>query len=181
VQLVRFGASTLPVKVSFTTYGLTAGSSNYASTSGIIPFAAGVTSSNVTIPFSTTGSLTPPDNSPSNSSLPPRGLARDNLTSIVTIVDTNTPPELSASSRPPNGSFQAQLMCNIGLVVTVELDEPGQLAAPPHLYQCFTVTNHNRQQRPEICQHFLSRGGSMSNVLQKQASGEDNRSTYENH
>jgi len=122
VQLVRFGASTLPVKVSFTTYGLTAGSSNYASTSGIIPFAAGVTSSNVTIPILNDGVIDPARQfSLELISASGGAWLGDNLTSIVTIVDTNTPPEfIGQPAVLPNGSFQAQLMCNIGLVVTVE-------------------------------------------------------------
>jgi CubicO group peptidase (beta-lactamase class C family) len=51
VVLVRSGASTLPVKVSYTTYALTTGSSNYVATSGVVNFGASVTSQNVTVPI----------------------------------------------------------------------------------------------------------------------------------
>src|ERR1017187_5505470 len=51
VALARSGTSTLPVKVSYTTYALTAGSSNYTTTAGIATFAAGVTSSSITVPI----------------------------------------------------------------------------------------------------------------------------------
>src|SRR6185369_702038 len=43
VPLVRSGLSTLPVKVSYTTYSKTAGTNNYLPASGIVSFAAGET------------------------------------------------------------------------------------------------------------------------------------------
>ena len=49
VRLVRTGASTLPVKVSYTTYSKTAGTDDYAPSSGIVSFAAGETNKDITI------------------------------------------------------------------------------------------------------------------------------------
>jgi hypothetical protein len=63
----------LPVKVSYTTYALTAGSSNYTATAGIVNFAPGVTSTNITVPILNDHVIDPTDNSPSNSSPPQAG------------------------------------------------------------------------------------------------------------
>ncbi len=122
VPLVRSGSSTLPVKASYTTYGLTVGSSNYVSSSGIVTFGAGVTSQNVTIPI-LNDRVIGPARQFSLELISSSGGAwlGDRLTSIVSILDTNTPPQfVGQPSILPNGSFQAQIMCSTGLLLTVE-------------------------------------------------------------
>ncbi len=122
VQLVRSGANNLPVKVSFTTYGLTAGSSNYVSVSGVVSFAAGVTSHNVTIPILNDRVIDPTKQFTLELISASGGAwLGDNFTSVVSILDTNMPPRFTGvPSFPPNGSFQAQLTCSPGLVLTVQ-------------------------------------------------------------
>jgi CubicO group peptidase (beta-lactamase class C family) len=122
VPLVRSGASTLPVKVSYTTYALTAGSSNYVSTSGIVTFAAGVTSQNVTIPI-LNDRVIDPTRQFSLELISAAGGAwlGDKLTAIVNILDTNIPPQFVGQPHLlPNGNFQFQTMSSTGLVLTVE-------------------------------------------------------------
>jgi CubicO group peptidase (beta-lactamase class C family) len=51
VELERSGLSTLPVKVSYTTYPLTAGTNCYKPTSGIVAFQAGETNKPITVPI----------------------------------------------------------------------------------------------------------------------------------
>jgi len=122
VPLGRSGASTLPVKVSYTTYALTAGSSNYVSTSGIVNFAPSVTSQNVTIPI-LNDRVIDPTRQFSLELISASGGAwlGDRVTAVVNILDTNTPP--SFTGQPvmlPNGNFQFQFISSTGLVMTVE-------------------------------------------------------------
>jgi len=122
VPLVRSGGSTLPVKVSYTTYALTAGSSNYLSASGIVNFAPSVTSQNVTIPI-LNDRVIDPTRQFSLELISASGGAwlGDQFTSVVSILDTNTPPR--STGQPvllPNGNFQFQTLCSTGLVLTVE-------------------------------------------------------------
>src|SRR6185436_11648102 len=49
VRLIRTGANTLPVKVSYTTYGKSAGPDDYVPASGIVSFAAGETGKDLAI------------------------------------------------------------------------------------------------------------------------------------
>jgi len=51
VQLVRSGATTLPVKVSYATYDKTATGADYSATAGTVSFAAGETSKAIAIPL----------------------------------------------------------------------------------------------------------------------------------
>jgi CubicO group peptidase (beta-lactamase class C family) len=60
IDLVRSGLSTLPVKVSYTTYSLTATSSDYVPASGIVSFAANQTSQPVTVTVLNNGPSVPP-------------------------------------------------------------------------------------------------------------------------
>jgi hypothetical protein len=122
VPLVRSGASTLPVKVSYATYALTAGSSNYVSTSGIVTFAASVTSQNVTVPI-LNDRVIDPTRQFSLELISASGGAwlGDRFTSVVNILDTNTPPNFTGQPVIlPNGNFQFQFMSSTGLVLTVE-------------------------------------------------------------
>ena len=122
VPLVRSGASTLPVKVSYTTYALTASSSNYVSTSGIVTFAAGVTSQNVTVPI-LNDRVIDPTRQFSLELISASGGAwlGDRFTSVMNILDTNTPPNFTGQPAIlPNGNFQFQIMSSTRLVLTVE-------------------------------------------------------------
>ena len=90
--------------------------------SGIVTFGAGVTSQNVTIPI-LNDRVIGPTRQFSLELISASGGAwlGDRLTSIVNILDTNTPPQfVGQPSILPNGSFQAQIMCSTGLLLTVE-------------------------------------------------------------
>lgn len=103
VQLVRSGLSTLPVKVSYTTYGTTASTSNYVPVSGIASFAAGETTKTVTVQILNTGNADPQ-----------KGILLElisasggawlgkNLTCVVAIQGTNTPPAISTQPQSQN-------------------------------------------------------------------------------
>jgi chitinase len=122
VPLVRSGGSTLPVKVSYTTYALTAGSSNYVSTSGIVTFAASVTSQNVTVPI-LNDRVIDPTRQFTLELISASGGAwlGDRFTCVVNILDTNTPPQfIGQPAILPNGNFQFQIMSSTGLILTVE-------------------------------------------------------------
>jgi CubicO group peptidase (beta-lactamase class C family) len=122
VSLVRSGANNLPVKVSYTTYALRAGSSNYVSTSGIVTFAAGVTSQNVTVPILNDRTLDLPRQFSLELISASGGAWLGNqLSSVVTILDTNMPPKFIGSAiLLPYGAFQFQFTCSTGLVLTVQ-------------------------------------------------------------
>jgi CubicO group peptidase (beta-lactamase class C family) len=122
VPLVRSGASTLPVKVSYTTYALSAGSSNYVSTSGIVNFAASVTSQNITVPILNDRVIDPPRQfSLELISASGGAWLGDRLTSVVTILDTNTPPIFTGQPiMLPNGNVQFQTLSSTGLILTVQ-------------------------------------------------------------
>ena len=59
VPLWRFGSATLPVKISYATYGLDAGASNYVTTSGVVSFGGGETNKNVVVPILDDGVIGP--------------------------------------------------------------------------------------------------------------------------
>ena len=122
VPLVRSGSSILPIKVSYTTYGLTADSSNYVATSGVVGFAAGVVSQNVTIPI-LNNKISAASRQFSLELISASGGAwlGDRLTSIITIVDTSPAPQfVGRPSLLSNGSFQVQLTSGLGQVLTLE-------------------------------------------------------------
>jgi hypothetical protein len=112
----------LPVKVSYTTYALTAGSSNYVSASGIVTFPASVTSQNITVPI-LNDRVIDPTRQFSLELISASGGAwlGDRFTSVVNILDTNTPPNFTGQPvLLPNGNFQFQIMSSTRLVLTVE-------------------------------------------------------------
>jgi len=122
VPLVRSGANNLTVKVSYTTYALTATSSNFFPFSGVITFGPGVTSKNITIPI-LNDRVIDPTRQFSLELISASGGAwfGDNLTCVVSILDTNAPPAFNGSPvRLPNGNVQFQIVCNTGLVMTVQ-------------------------------------------------------------
>ena len=59
VPLERSGSGTLPVKVSYTTYSLTAGTNRYGPASGIVLFQPGETNKPITVPILAGGSASP--------------------------------------------------------------------------------------------------------------------------
>jgi|SRR5665213_1021942 len=122
VALMRSGTSTLPVKVSYTTYALTAGSSNYTTTAGIVNFAAGVTSSNITVPILNDRSIDPTRQfSLELISASGGAWLGSQLSSVISILDTNTPPKFTGNPAfLSNGSFQFQFTSSTGLVLTVQ-------------------------------------------------------------
>src|ERR1017187_6556255 len=122
VALTRTGTTTLPVKVSYTTYALTAGSSNYTATAGIATFAAGVTSSNITVPI-LNDPVVEPARQFSLELISASGGAwlGNQLSTLVNILDTNTPPKFTGKPAfLSNGGFQFQFTSSMGVVLTVE-------------------------------------------------------------
>jgi len=122
VPLVRAGANNLTVKVSYTTYALTASSSNFVAFSGVVTFGPGVTSKNITIPI-LNDHVIDPTRQFSLELISASGGAwlGDNLACVVSILDTNTPPGFTgAPVHLPNGDFQFQTLCNTGLVMTIQ-------------------------------------------------------------
>ena len=122
VPLVRSGTGNLTVKVSFTTYALTAASSNYTSASGIVTFAPGVMSKSVTIPILNDRVIDPPRQiSLELISASGGAWLGDNLSCVVNILDTNTPPTFTGQAvLLPNGNFQFQTLCGTSLIQTVQ-------------------------------------------------------------
>jgi CubicO group peptidase (beta-lactamase class C family) len=149
VSLLRSGVSTLPVKVSYTTYALTAGSSNYRTTSGIVNFAPGVTGQNVTVPILNDGFIDPTLRFSLELISASGGAWLGNqLSSVVSILDTNTPPKFTGSPIiQPNGNVQFQFMSSTGLVLTVEYTsdfsnwQPVQTFTNTTTVNTFTDTN----------------------------------------
>lgn len=123
VRLTRTGTVTLPVKISYTTYGITAGNSNYIPTSGIISFASGVTGTNITVPILNDGVIDLPRQfSLELISASGGAWLGTNLSSLVTILDTNTVPKFTEPLvRLANGNFQAQVQASTGLVITLQV------------------------------------------------------------
>ena len=122
VPLTRTGANSLTVKVSYTTYAITAGSSNFFPVSGVVIFGSGVTSKNITIPI-LNDRVIDPTRQFSLELISASGGAwlGDNVTCVVNILDTNTPPAFTGHPiRLPNGNFQFQTLCSTGLIQTVQ-------------------------------------------------------------
>ncbi len=151
VPLVRSGASTLPVKVSYTTYALTAGSSNYVSIFGIANFGASVTSQNITIPI-LNDRVIDPTRQFSLELISASGGAwlGDKVTCVVNILDTNTPPNFTGQpALLPNGNFEFQTLCSTGLLMTLEYStnlidwQPLQTFTNATSVTTFTDTNAN--------------------------------------
>ena len=151
VPLVRSGGSTLPVKVSYTTYALTAGSSNFVATSGIVTFGASVTSQNITVPI-LNDRVIDPTRQFSLELISASGGAwlGDRVTCVVNILDTNTPPSLTGQPvMLPNGNFQFQIASSTGLILTVEFStnllnwQPLQTFTNLATVSTFTDTNAN--------------------------------------
>ena len=122
VPLTRTGANNLTVKVSYTTYALTASSSNFFAVSGVVTFGSGVTSKNITIPI-LNDRVIDPARQFSLELISASGGAwlGDNVTCVVSILDTNLPPSLTGQPVVlPNGNFQFQTLCSTGLIQTVQ-------------------------------------------------------------
>ena len=123
VALTRTGAATLPVKVSYTTYAISAGSSNFTTTAGIATFAAGVTSSNITVPI-LNDHIVEPTRQFSLELISASGGAwlGNQLSTLVNILDTNTPPKITGKTGflANRGGFDFQFNCSTGVVLTVQ-------------------------------------------------------------
>jgi CubicO group peptidase (beta-lactamase class C family) len=151
VPLVRSGASTLPVKVSYTTYALTAGSSNYTASSGIVNFAAGVTSQNVTVPILNDHVIDPARQFSLELISASGGAWLGNpLSAVVNILDTNTSPNFTGTPvRLSNGNFQFQITSSPGVIMTVEYStdlanwQPLQTFTNAAIVTTITDTNTN--------------------------------------
>jgi len=122
VPLTRTGANSLTVKVSYTTYAITAGSSNFFPVSGVVTFGSGAISKNITIPILNDRVIDPPRQfSLELVSASGGAWLGDNVTCVVNILDTNMPPNFTG--QPvflPNGNFQFQTQCSTGLIQTVQ-------------------------------------------------------------
>jgi hypothetical protein len=93
VRLIRSGLSTMPVKISYTTYPTTATASNYAAVSGIVTFNPGETNKTITVPIFDTGHAVPYKQFLLELISASGGCWLGNtLTCIVTIEGTNTTP-----------------------------------------------------------------------------------------
>jgi CubicO group peptidase (beta-lactamase class C family) len=122
VSLVRTGGSSLPVKVSYTTYAITAGNSNFIATAGIATFAAGVTATNVTVPL-LNDHVPGPTRQFSLELISASGGAYlgNQLSAVINLLDTNTLPQFTG--RPgflPNGGFHFQITGSTNLILTVQ-------------------------------------------------------------
>jgi len=153
VPLTRTGANNLTVKVSYTTYAITAGSSNFFPVSGVVTFGSGVTSKNITIPI-LNDRVIDPTRQFSLELISASGGAwlGDNVTCVVNILDTNTPPAFAGLPvRLPNGNFQFQTLCSTGLIQTVQFStnladwQPLQTFTNGTALTTFTDTNTTRR------------------------------------
>jgi len=123
VNLARTGSSTLPVKISYTTYPITAGPTNYTTTAGIISFAANQTSQAITIPILNDG-VSEGTRTFSLELISASGGAwfGTNLSSIVSIVDTNAAPRfIGKPVLQPGGIFNAQFAAAAGMILSLQV------------------------------------------------------------
>jgi CubicO group peptidase (beta-lactamase class C family) len=120
VRLVRSGLATLPVKVSYTTYGKTAGVTNYVAASGIVSFAVGETNKNVTVTI-LDDKVVGPNKEFSLELVSASGGAwlGDQASCAVRILDSDL-IFIGAPVMLGNGAFRSQVMGATGLTVRVE-------------------------------------------------------------
>jgi len=123
VNLTRMGPATLPVKISYTSYPLTAGPANYATTAGIISFSANQTNQTVVVPILNDG-IIEGTRTFSLELISASGGAwfGTNLSCIVSILDTNTAPRFTgAPVLQPGGAFSAQVAAAPGLILSLQV------------------------------------------------------------
>jgi CubicO group peptidase (beta-lactamase class C family) len=121
INLVRSGADTLPVKVSYTTYGMTADNSDYISSSGIVSFAPGQTNQPVTINLlnnlANTGNRQFSLELISSSGGAWLG---GNLTSLINII--GAPPQfVGAPTLLAGGGLRSQISAPLNVAMTVQV------------------------------------------------------------
>jgi CubicO group peptidase (beta-lactamase class C family) len=123
VNLSRSGLSTLPVKISYTTYPVTADSADYTASSGVVSIPAGLTNIPVTVNIF---------NNPANTTsrrfllelLSASGGAwiGKQMTCIVNVLNTNSPPQfLGRPVAVAGGGLNVQINAATGLVMNVEV------------------------------------------------------------
>lgn len=122
VPLWRYESSALPVKISYATYAVTAGASNFVAASGIVSFAAGETNKPITVPLLNDGVIDPPKQFLLELISASGGAwLGSQLTSVVTMLDTNSPPRFIGNpARLPGGGFQAQVSSPTGMIMTLQ-------------------------------------------------------------
>jgi CubicO group peptidase (beta-lactamase class C family) len=123
VNLARAGGAGLPVKISYTTYPLTAGATNYGTTAGIVSFAANQTSQSVIVPILNDGIIEGPRTfSLELISASGGAWLGSNLSCLVTIADTNAVPRLAnALVQHPGGVFSAQVDAAPGMILSLQV------------------------------------------------------------
>ncbi|MFM2295751.1 MAG: hypothetical protein RLZZ350_2164 [Verrucomicrobiota bacterium] len=143
VALQRTSGSTLPVKISYTTYPLSATSAHFTSNAGVINFPAGVTNQNVTIAILNDHVIDPPLKFTLELISAAGGASLGNrCTCVVNVLDTNTPPNfLGQPVRLPNGNVQCQISSSVGLLQHLEISTNlQQWIAQPTFTNATTVT-----------------------------------------
>jgi len=122
VTLARTGLCNRPVKISYTTYPLTAGVSNYTTTSGILSFAANQTNQTVTVPILNDGVIEGTRTfSVELISASGGAWLGTNLSCLVSILDTNGAPRFTGSNNLQAGGFQTQISAAPGLIISLQL------------------------------------------------------------
>ena len=120
VQITRSGLSTLPVKVSYSTFNRTAATNNYVPASGVLSFASGEISKNVVVGILNDGRMDPTlQFSLELISASGGAWLGDRVTAFVNILDNSTPPQFIQPVYA-NGIFHAQITGATGLVVRVD-------------------------------------------------------------
>jgi CubicO group peptidase (beta-lactamase class C family) len=121
VQLVRTGLSTFPVKVSYMTYGVTAGTTNYVPGAAIVSFAGGETNKNIAVTILNSGRIEPTKQFLLELLSASGGAWLGNRVSCaVNILDDSTPPVFLGEPGFTGSNFTAQISGATGLVMRVQ-------------------------------------------------------------
>jgi N-acyl-D-amino-acid deacylase len=123
VNVARTGLAALPVKFSYTTYPLTAGTNNYRPTSGIASMSPGQTSQGVAVPILNDGLSDGPRVFLMELISTSGGAwMGTNVTAIVTIVDSNAAPRfIGTPALEAGGIFSAQVAAAPGTILELQV------------------------------------------------------------